>query len=115
FLSYTDKLNKKDIPNKKSYLINYYENLTFNGYYKVAGLRRMIAKIKKENLADVIVVSMHFGSEYQMEPSSRQINLVNDIANAGANVIIGHHPHVLQPMDFYTTSKGLDTFVAYSL
>lgn len=50
-----------------------------------------------------------------MEPTAYQKETVSNIADAGADVIIGHHPHVVQPFDYVTDSKGREVFVAYSL
>lgn len=107
FLSYTKSVgtNKK----YKKFLVNKYENVG------VKWLRRIIDRIRRENVADVIVVSIHFGKEYQMLPTANQIETASNIADAGADIIIGHHPHVLQPPAFLVDSKGRETFVAYSL
>lgn len=50
--------------------------------------------------ADFVIISIHWGNEYQASPSTRQQNLAAGLARAGADVIIGHHPHVIQPMGF---------------
>lgn len=115
FISYTKGLGGKKPPKGKEYLVNHYGTTRYNGYRDVAGLRRLIADIKKQNLADVFVVSIHFGKEYQMEPTAYQKETVSNIADAGADIIIGHHPHVVQPFDYVTDSKGREVFVAYSL
>lgn len=57
-----------------------------------------------------IIVSIHWGGEFQAEPSRRQRWVARALADAGASVIVGHGPHVLQPV----TWLG-DTLVAYSL
>lgn len=115
FLSYTKGLGGKKPPKGKEYLVNQYGVTKYNGYKGVAGLRRLIAEIKKQDLADVFIVSIHFGKEYQMEPTAYQKETVSSIADAGADVIIGHHPHVVQPFEYVTDSKGREVFVAYSL
>jgi poly-gamma-glutamate synthesis protein (capsule biosynthesis protein) len=61
------------------------------------------------------VVSVHFGNEYQREPNDPQKQLVKELANAGANIILGHHPHVLQPTEWVERDDGQKTFVIYSL
>src|SRR5699024_11213941 len=50
-----------------------------------------------------------------MLPTSYQRETASNLSDAGADVIIGHHPHVLQPPGFLTNSKGEETFSAYSL
>ncbi|MBN1139543.1 MAG: CapA family protein [Anaerolineae bacterium] len=60
--------------------------------------------------ADVVVVSIHWGSEYQAAPSPRQQAIAAALADAGATVIAGHGPHVLQRVEWLGR-----TLVAYSL
>ncbi|EKD33450.1 MAG: hypothetical protein ACD_76C00027G0005 [uncultured bacterium] len=66
--------------------------------------------LAKAQDADYIIVSMHFGSEYKTEPNDAQISLAHTAVDSGADMVIGHHPHVLQPMETY---KGKPIF--YSL
>lgn len=109
FLSYTRSSGTVKRPAGKRYLSNEYRDVG------VKWLRRIIDRIKREDLADVVVMSIHFGKEYQMLPTSYQLEAASNIADAGADIIIGHHPHVLQPASFLTDSKGREAFVAYSL
>jgi len=60
--------------------------------------------------ANVIIVSIHWGGEYQAAPSSRQQAIARSLAGAGADIIIGHGPHVLQRVEWVG-----ETLVAYSL
>src|SRR5690625_965167 len=115
FLSYTKTTGGKKPPKGKGYLINRFGPTKFAGYSGIAGVRRLINRIKGKGLADVVVVNIHFGKEYQMLPTSYQRETASNLSDAGADVIIGHHPHVLQPPEFLTNSKGQDTFAAYSL
>ena len=62
----------------------------------------------------VVIVSMHWGSEYQTAPSPRQRILAEQLATAGAALIWGHHPHVLQPAEWIETPAGR-ALVLYSL
>jgi poly-gamma-glutamate synthesis protein (capsule biosynthesis protein) len=66
---------------------------------------------------DIVLVYFHFGEEYQRLPNIYQKEVVNNTINAGADIIIGSHPHVVQPVDYFKTNKAnLDSgFVAYSL
>ncbi len=61
-------------------------------------------------LVDFLVVSYHFGEEYQTVPSARQRELAELAIDNGATIVVGHHPHVLQPVATY--KNGL---IAYSL
>jgi poly-gamma-glutamate capsule biosynthesis protein CapA/YwtB (metallophosphatase superfamily) len=49
--------------------------------------------------ADVAIVSMHAGTEYQPSPNPQQIEFAHAAVDAGARVVVGHHPHVTQPWE----------------
>jgi poly-gamma-glutamate synthesis protein (capsule biosynthesis protein) len=59
---------------------------------------------------DILIVSMHWGTEYTHNPNSFQKDSANFLANNGVNVIIGSHPHTIQPVEYIG-----DTLVIYSL
>jgi hypothetical protein len=65
--------------------------------------------------ADAVVVSLHWGIEYQQRPRGEDVELAHRIAEAGALVILGHHPHVLQPIELYRRADGRTAVIAYSL
>jgi len=60
--------------------------------------------------ADVMVVSMHAGNEYRDQPSQQQIDFAHTAIDHGASLVIGHHPHVVQPIEQYN-----DGYILYSL
>lgn len=62
----------------------------------------------------LVIVSIHWGAEYQGGASDRQKSLAGQFADAGAALIWGHHPHVLQPAAWIVTAQG-KTLVLYSL
>lgn len=66
--------------------------------------------------SDLVLLSIHWGGEYQPAPSSRQRALARQLVQAGADIIIGHHPHVIQPMERISRASGkFDALVFYSL
>ena len=65
---------------------------------------------KAKETSDVVIVSFHFGEEYQTEPNRYQQKISRRAIEAGADAIVGHHPHVVQPIEWYKNS-----FIAYSL
>ncbi len=65
--------------------------------------------------ADVVVLSLHWGFEYERSPRSSQVALAHTLMDAGVDVIAGHHPHVLQPAESYRASDGRTCLCAYSL
>ena len=68
---------------------------------------------------DVICVSMHWGEEYKLQPNSEQKKLADFLFENGADIILGSHPHVLEPMEKRTVTledgTTKDGFVIYSL
>lgn len=51
--------------------------------------------------ADVVIASMHAGAEYQRKPNAQQEAFAHAAIDAGASVVVGHHPHVTQPVESY--------------
>ena len=109
FLSYTYGTNGIPVPSANSYAVNLInEDL----------ILKHLSLAKAQN-PDLICVNMHWGNEYQLKQNSTQEKLANLLFENGVDVILGSHPHVLQPMEKKTitledgTTK--DCFVAYSL
>ncbi|MFC1655848.1 AmmeMemoRadiSam system protein B [Patescibacteria group bacterium] len=67
-----------------------------------------IRQLKEEN--DYVIISIHWGAEYKHTPTNRKIELAHGFVDAGADLVIGHHPHVVQTMEIY---NGVPVF--YSL
>jgi len=67
-----------------------------------ANLEQLVELILKiRQTVDYIVVSLHWGTEYEHLPRSHQVIWAHTLINAGADLIIGHHPHVLQSIEYY--------------
>lgn len=64
---------------------------------------------------DLLVVSVHWGIEYATAPRPEDVDLAHKMLEAGATVIVGAHPHVLQPIETYKTQDGRNTVIFYSL
>lgn len=77
---------------------------------------QVLAAIKAARAqCDFLVVSIHWGIEYATAPRPDDVELAHKMLDAGASVIVGHHPHVLQPVETYRTSDGRNTVIFYSL
>lgn len=72
-------------------------------------LKDNIAKVKEEG-AQLIIVVFHWGNEKETEPDSNQITLGHLAIDEGAHVVVGHHSHVIQPIEEYN-----GRYIAYSL
>ena len=64
---------------------------------------------------DLLLVSIHWGVEYAPEPLPRDVELAHKMVEAGAGAVIGHHPHVLQQIETYTTQDQRNTVIFFSL
>lgn len=98
-LAYTYGTNGIPLPKGKEYLVNVYTK-------KI--LKDDIENIRKK--VDFLMVSMHWGIEYDFIPSQEQRDLAKFLADLGVDLIIGTHPHVVQPAEWIG-----DTLVYYSL
>lgn len=72
-------------------------------YNKVAKDRgNLIAQVRAaRKRADLVCVSLHWGDEYQTLPNKRQVGTAHAAIDAGADLILGHHPHVLEGIEVY--------------
>lgn len=99
FFSYTTWTNGLETPTGKEYLNNVYnEELAKND----------IERVKDE--VDIIIVAMHWGTEYSKGISDSQVEIANYLSSLGVDIIIGSHPHVVEPIEFIGK-----TMVIYSL
>lgn len=64
---------------------------------------------------DMVLVNVHWGNEYTTVPVDGQRTLAKKMASWGADIIIGHHPHVIEPVEWIENDNGSRTLVAYSL
>lgn len=103
FLSYAANFNGLSTPKGKSYLANKFSYTQAKKDLK-----------KARALSDVIIVSMHWGVEYASLPNSTQIKQAKFLNKQGVDIILGAHPHVLQPAKFIKQNNH-ETFVIYSL
>lgn len=99
FLAYVDKSTNPKTENFQELLINYYE------------VNKVLEDIKKvKPIADTIIISIHWGVDYSHYPTMLQREEATLLIDAGVNIIMGHHPHVMQPYENY--KNGL---IFYSL
>lgn len=70
---------------------------------------------KAREISDAVIVSMHWGNEYELKPSAEQRGLAQYLADLNVTLVIGHHPHVIQPVEWIYGKDGNKTLVAFSL
>ena len=107
FLAYTYGTNGNVISKGEDYLINIIDTTL---------IKKDILSARKDG-AEIVIVYFHFGQEYSRTPSEFQKTIVTKTIKYGADIIIGGHPHVIQPVEFFKTKHAkLDSgFVAYSV
>lgn len=99
FFSYTTWTNGLETPTGKEYLNNVYSN---------EKAQEDIEKVKGR--VDVILVAMHWGTEYSLGVDEKQTEIANYLSSLGVDIIIGSHPHVVEPVE-----RIGKTLVIYSL
>ena len=109
FVNFTYGTNGIPIPSDKPYCVNLIdENL----------MKEQIDMAKQED-PDIIIACMHWGTEYKTTPNSTQEQLADFLFKNGIDIILGTHPHVLEPMEKRTVTLDdgttKDGFVIYSL
>ena len=108
-LSYTYGTNGIPVPSDKEFCVNLIDKDL---------IKKDIENAKSQN-ADVIISCMHWGIEYQTTPNDEQEDLADFLFENGVDIILGNHPHVLQPMEkrSVTLADGTvkDCFVVYAL
>ena len=109
FLAYTYGTNGISIPSGKEYSVNLIDKNLIKEHIELA----------KQQEVDVICVSMHWGNEYKVVQNSTQEDLADFLFENGVDIILGSHPHVLEPMEKRTVTLDdgttKDGFVIYSL
>ena len=99
FLSYTEQTNGLAVPSGKSYLCNVWNK---------DKVKKDVEKYRSK--VDLLMVAMHWGEEYTNTPTSGEKEKAKYLASLGVDLIIGCHPHVIQPMTYID-----NTLVVYSL
>lgn len=103
FLSYTYGTNGISLPSSSELIIPYINDDDIIRQCKLAN-----------ECADFVIASVHWGNENQTTVSADQRYTAELLANNGVDVILGHHPHVLQPIEWISSDSG-ETLCIYSL
>lgn len=103
-LNYTYGLNGYTLPVDRPYLVNLLDE------------EKVISDITRaEEIADFTIVYPHWGTEYVYEPDKSQLKWAQLFADYGADLVIGTHPHVIEPVTWVTGVNGNQMLVYYSL
>ncbi len=105
YLAYTETTNGLPLPQGAQYHVIYTSQTDI--------IQKQIETAAQN--ADIVVISNHWGVENSHSYTQAQKTLAQQMANWGADLIIGTHPHVVQDAEWLTAEDGRDVFVAYSL
>ena len=105
FIGYTGYLNYRRPERMNGYHLNW--------LYNTEELKKDIIEIKKR--CDYLVMVAHAGIEYDTLPRQKEVDLFRQCINDGVDLVIGHHPHLLQPAERYTAADGRECYIFYSL
>ena len=115
-LNYTYGTNGIPVPSDAKYLVNVWPtNLSINDPKRDTEYQAYKEQVKQDiekvkDKVDVLIVAMHWGVEYTNTPTAYEIDSAEFLASQGVNIVIGTHPHVVQPVIWID-----DTLVVYSL
>lgn len=98
FISYTYGMNGLYPPEGEEYAVACYRGHEDELLSKVS---------KAKEMSDVVIVAIHWGDEYNTEPNEEEITLAQQLADAGADIIIGNHPHCIQPVERLNDHKTI--------
>ena len=104
FLAYTQCTNGLPVPAHRPYMVSLINREI---------MAREISALRP--LCDVLIVSMHWGDEYVHTPNRRQNDLAAFLAEQQVDIVFGHHPHVLQPVEFIRRPDGRVMLCFFSL
>ena len=103
-LNYTYGTNGISTPADQPYLVNYLEE------------DKVVSDIERAHeLADFVIVCPHWGTEYNLGTDSSQAKWTQIFLEAGVDLVIGTHPHVIEPVEWVTDDEGNEMLVYYSL
>ncbi|WP_413990780.1 CapA family protein [Labrys okinawensis] len=116
FISATFGLNNRRLPQSEAYRIHTSRLVSKYVEPELELLKEQIRDCKAQG-CDFVVASMHWGFEFEFFPRSKQIDAAHELIEHGVDLIIGHHPHVVQPVEYYRTQRDPQRIavIAYSL
>ncbi|HOF14083.1 MAG TPA: CapA family protein [Spirochaetota bacterium] len=89
------------------------KDIYINDFYSINKVLNDIARIKQK--CDFLVMVAHIGEEYKTQPAKKDRDIIHTYCEAGVDCVIGHHPHVIQPVEQFKTNDGRFCTIFYSL
>lgn len=104
-------INSIEIPSQVNGLINTFNYNELDAFYN--DINSNIQDMKKDG-AEFIIVALHWGDEYSVKENNTPKNISAKLNEMGVDIVLGGHPHVIEPYDIITNKNGKQTFVVYS-
>ncbi|MFA1621966.1 CapA family protein [Rhizobium mongolense] len=116
FVSATFGLNDLELPKGSEHRVHASKLMSRFAPPDLELLRSQIEDCKKQG-CDFIVASLHWGYEFEFFPRYKQIEAAHTLVEEGVDLILGHHPHVIQPVEYFRPQRdpGRLAVIAYSL
>ncbi|MGE4233467.1 MAG: CapA family protein [Bacteriovoracia bacterium] len=103
-VSYTFGLNAHRPPKDKPWIVNRAQLNDELSETDVSRIKKQLDFCKKQE-TDLNVIQLHWGFEHELYPRLSQVKTSHQLAEMGFDIIIGHHPHTVQPFEFYQTKR----------
>ncbi len=105
-------LNGIPVSKDDTNLVNSFSYGDLDGFYQE--VTTALDNMDQEG-ADASIIFIHWGEEYQLSPNSHQTTIAQGLCDLGVDVIVGGHPHVIQPFETLTSENGHNTYCIYSV
>ncbi len=102
------------IPDPKAQVLRCFDGEQGNGAKPNPEMLRVIGQLSSDPSIDAVIVTPHWGIEYEYKPRDFQVSVGRAFLDAGATAVFGGHPHVIQPWDKVVTKDGREGFILYS-
>jgi hypothetical protein len=115
WIAHTFSVNFKDFPEQAPWIVNM-TPFHLEADPDTSAIERQV-RLARQSGCEFVIVTLHWGLEFELFPHRDQVKWARRFADCGADLIVGHHPHVPQPMEIYTTRDGAERCVPiiYSL
>ena len=113
-IAYTDSLNGNDwmlTPEQNAYVVRRFRSHVLDDVPSMIESANWL----REQGAEVVIMSLHWGAEYVNHPTETQRIIARQLVEGGVDIIMGNHAHVVQPVEWYYREDGSRGFIIYSL
>ncbi len=106
FIGFTYGLNLNDPPEEQKFRINKlaFHSKKFKG--DLSPIKRQMDYCNGKN-CDFVILTLHWGLEYEFYPTPKQVEIAHELAEYGADLIISHHTHNIQPFEIYEVTRDI--------